>query len=215
MGVAVCDIGGGTSDLALYVDGHVWHTMVLAVGGNHITNDIATGLRLPIPQAEEIKKKYGYALRSGVGAEETINVKAFGEDQPVQISRQDMAHIIEARVEELFHLTLQEIKRSGYDGLLPAGMVLTGGSSALPGIRQLASQVLGLPVRTAHPDKLIGLVDQLRSPAYSTSVGLLHWAAALTEEDIRPTRGRERRGPKGETRMNLEPVKDFLKRLLP
>jgi cell division protein FtsA len=215
MGVAVCDIGGGTSDLALYVDGHVWHTMVLAVGGNHITNDIATGLRLPIPQAEEIKKKYGYALRSGVGAEETINVKAFGEDQPVQISRQDMAHIIEARVEELFQLTLQEIKRSGYDGLLPAGMVLTGGTSALPGIRQLASQVLGLPVRTAHPDKLIGLVDQLRSPAYSTSVGLLHWAAALTEEDIRPTRGRERRGPKGETRMNLDPVKDFLKRLLP
>jgi cell division protein FtsA len=215
MGVAVCDIGGGTTDLALYVDGHVWHTMVLAVGGNHITNDIATGLRLPIPQAEEIKKKYGYALRSGVGAEETINVKAFGEDQPVQISRQDMAHIIEARVEELFQLTLQEIKRSGYDGLLPAGMVLTGGTSALPGIRQLASQVLGLPVRTAHPEKLIGLVDQLRSPAYSTSVGLLHWAASLTEEDIRPSRGRDRRGPKGVNRMNLDPVKDFLKRLLP
>jgi cell division protein FtsA len=215
MGVAVCDIGGGTTDLALYVDGHVWHTMVLAVGGNHVTSDIATGLRLPFPQAEEIKKKYGYAQRSGVGAEETISVRAFGEDQPVQISRQDMAHIIEARVEEIFTLTLQEIKRSGYDGLLPAGMVLTGGTSALPGIRQLASQVLGLPVRTAQPEKLVGLVDQLRSPAYSTSVGLLHWAAALTEEDIRPARGRSRRGPRGEPNMNFESIKNFLKRLLP
>jgi len=215
MGVAVCDIGGGTTDLALYVDGHVWHTMVLAVGGNHVTSDIATGLRLPFPQAEEIKKKYGYAQRSGVGAEETISVRAFGEDQPVQISRQDMAHIIEARVEEIFALTLQEIKRSGYDGLLPAGMVLTGGTSALPGIRQLASQVLGLPVRTAQPEKLIGLVDQLRSPAYSTSVGLLHWAAALTEEEIRPARGRSRRGPRGESNMNFESIKNFLKRLLP
>ncbi|MCX6035998.1 MAG: cell division protein FtsA, partial [Chloroflexi bacterium] len=107
MGVAVCDIGGGTTDLALYVDGHVWHTMVLAVGGNHITNDIATGLRLPLPQAEEIKKKYGYALKSGVGVEDTFSVHTFGEEQPVKISRQDIAHIIEARVGEIFALTLQ------------------------------------------------------------------------------------------------------------
>ena len=103
MGVAVCDIGGGTTDLAIYVDGHVWHTMVLAVGGNHITNDIATGLRLPLAQAEEIKKKHGYALKSGVGAEEFLTVQAYGEDAPIQISRQDLAHIIEARVEEIFH----------------------------------------------------------------------------------------------------------------
>ncbi len=215
MGVAVCDIGGGTTDLALYVDGHVWHTMVLAVGGNHITNDIATGLRLPLAQAEEIKKKYGYASKSGVGAEETFSVKTFGEDQPVKISRQDMAHIIEARVDEIFALTLQEIKRSGYDGLLPAGMVLTGGTSALPGIRQLASQILGLPVRTAQPENLVGLVDQLKSPAYSTGVGLLHWAAALTEEDPSPARGRKQRGGKRESHVNLDPVKDWFKRLLP
>jgi len=215
MGVAVCDIGGGTTDLALYVDGHVWHTMVLAVGGNHITNDIATGLRLPLTQAEEVKKKYGYALKSGVGAEDTFSVKTFGEDQPVKVSRQDMAHIIEARVEEIFALTLQEIKRSGYDGLLPAGMVLTGGTSALPGIRQLASQILGLPVRTAQPENLVGLVDQLKSPAYSTGVGLLHWAAALTEEDLSPARGRKHRGGKRESHVNLDPVKDWFKRLLP
>jgi cell division protein FtsA len=214
MGVVVCDIGGGTTDLAIYVDGHVWHTMVLAVGGNHLTNDIATGLRLPLNQAEEIKKSYGFAMKSGVGAEEVFTIKAFGEDQPVEIMRQDLAHIIEARVEEIFQLTMQEIKRSGYDGLLPAGMVLTGGTAALPGIRQLASQVLGLPVRTAQPEQLTGLVDQLKSPAYSTSVGLLHWAAALTEDDTRPSRGRTPR-VRGETRVDLEPVKNWLRRLLP
>jgi len=215
MGVAVCDIGGGTTDLALYVDGHVWHTMVLAVGGNHLTNDVAHGLRLPIPQAEEIKKKHGYAVKSGVGAEEYFTTRAFGEDQPVQISRQDLAHILEARVEEIFALTLQEIKRSGYDGLLPAGMVLTGGTSALPGIRQLASQVLGMPVRTAGPENLVGLVDQLKSPAYSTSVGLLRWAAAMTEDMPPSGRGHSRSHPKGEPLMNLDPVKNFIKRLLP
>jgi cell division protein FtsA len=215
MGAAVCDIGGGTTDLALYVDGHLWHTMVLAVGGNHVTNDIAHGLRLPIPTAEEVKKQYGYALKADVGAEETFKVRAFGEETPVEISRKDMAHIIEARVEEIFVLTLQEIKRSGYDGLLPAGMVLTGGTSALPGIRQLASQVLGMPVRTAQPENLVGLVDQLQSPAYSTSVGLLHWAAAMTAEDMPTGRGRPRRAPKGESRMDLDALKNWLKRLLP
>src|SRR5512142_757428 len=170
MGVAVCDIGGGTTDLAIYVDGHVWHTMVLAVGGNHITSDIATGLRLPLATAEEIKKKNGYAVKSGVDAGDYFTVKPFGEDAPVQLSRQDLAHIVEARVEEIFMLVLQEIKRSGYDGLLPAGMVLTGGSSALPGIRALSSRVLGLPVRLAQPENLIGMVDRLNSPAYSTGV---------------------------------------------
>jgi cell division protein FtsA len=215
MGVAVCDIGGGTTDMAIYVDGHVWHTMVLAVGGNHITNDIATGLRLPLDQAEEIKKKYGYALKSGVGVEEFFSVRAYGEEAPLQISRQDLAYIIEARVEEIFMLTLQEIKRSGYDGLLPAGMVLTGGTSALPGIRQLASQVLKMPVRTAAPDKLVGLVDQLKGPAYSTGVGLLHWAAALAEADLPASHGNKGRTGKREIPVNLDPVKDWFKRLLP
>lgn len=214
-GVAVCDIGGGTTDLAIYVDGHVWHTMVLAVGGNHVTNDIATGLRLPLEQAEEIKKKYGFAMKSGVGAEEYFTVKAFGEEQPIRIMRKDLTHIIEARVEEIFALTLQEIKRSGYDGLLPAGMVLTGGSSALPGIRSLASHVLGLPVRTAQPENLVGLVDQLKSPAYSTGVGLLQWAAAMTEDNTPSPQNRGRRSPKTESRVTLDPIKDLFKRLLP
>ena len=136
MGVAVCDIGGGTTDLAIYVEGDVWHTMVLAVGGNHLTQDIAHGLRLPVTQAEEMKKQQGHAVRADVGAEEYFSVKPFGEEQPVRINRQDLAHIIEARTAEIFGLILQEVKRSGYDGLLPAGMVLTGGTSALPGIRK-------------------------------------------------------------------------------
>lgn len=215
MGVAVCDIGGGTTDLALYVDGNVWHTMVLAVGGNHITNDIAHGLRLPVSQAEQIKKQHGHALQSGVGAEETFKVQVFGEEGPAEISRQDMAHIIEARVEEIFALILQEIKRSGYDGLLPAGMVLTGGTSALPGIRQLAARVLGMPIRTAQPENLVGLVDQLQSPAYSTSVGLLHWAAALTTEERPRSRRAPRRAPKGESQIDFSALKTWLRRLLP
>lgn len=211
MGVAVCDIGGGTTDLAIYVDGDVWHTMVLAVGGNHITQDIAHGLRLPVAQAEEIKKEHGNAVRGEVGADEYFTIRPFGEELPVQINRQDLAHIIEARVEEIFRLTLQEIKRSGYDGLLPAGMVLTGGSSALPGIRRVASEVLHLPVRTAKPENLLGLVDRLNSPAYSTSVGLLRWALTMHSHELTPGHRR----PKGDKRMDFSSVKKWLDRLLP
>ena len=211
MGVAVCDIGGGTTDLAIYVDGDVWHTMVLAVGGNHVTQDVAHGLRLPAAQAEEIKKQKGHAVRGEVGADEYFSVRPFGEDNQVQINRQDLAHIIEARVEEMFRLTLQEIKRSGYDGLLPAGMVLTGGTSALPGIKRIASEVLGLPVRTAGPENLVGLVDKLNSPAYSTSIGLLRWAMTMQSHDMQPGPNRS----KGEKRMNFSAVKKFFGRLIP
>lgn len=215
MGVAVCDIGGGTTDLAIYVDGDVWHTMVLAVGGNHITQDVAHGLRLPMTQAEEVKKQQGYAVRSEIGSEEFFTIRPFGEDNPVQISRQDLAHIIEARVAETFGLIMQEIKRSGYDGLLPAGMVLTGGSSALQGIKYTASNVLGMPVRTAGPENLVGLVDKLESPSFSTSVGLLRWAVSMQAHDLAVGRaGRSRRRAKGES-MNLDAIKSWMKRLLP
>jgi cell division protein FtsA len=212
MGVAVCDIGGGTTDLAIYVNGDVWHTMVLAVGGNHITQDIAHGLRLALQQAEDVKKQYGYAVRTGVGSEEYFAIRPFGEDRPVQINRQELAHIIEARIAEIFSLTLQEIKRSGYDGLLPAGMVLTGGTSALAGIKRVASDVLGMPVRTAQPENLTGLVDRLNSPAYSTGVGLLRWALTMHDQDL--SIGRDRRA-KGEKRMDLGFVKKLIGRILP
>jgi cell division protein FtsA len=219
MGAVVCDIGGGTTDLAIYVNGDVWHTMVLAVGGNHITQDIAHGLRLPLNQAEEAKKQHGHALQSEVGLDETFNIQPFGEESPIRMSRKDLAHIIEARVEEMFDLALQEIKRSGYDGLLPAGMVLTGGTSLLPGIRPLASKVLGMPVRTAQPEKLLGLADKLNSPAYSTSVGLLTWAAAMQAypalSDTRPKKGRPPRPPQKGDGENWKTVKNLFKRLLP
>lgn len=210
MGAVVCDIGGGTTDLAIYIDGDVWHTTVLAVGGNHITNDIAHGLRLPITQAEEVKIKHGYAIESSVVEDDLFTTLAFGEDAAQQISRRDLAHIIEARVEEIFLLVLQEIKRSGYDGLLPAGMILTGGVSNLPGIRYLASQTMGLPVRIAKPENLIGLVDQLHSPAYSTSIGLLHWALMMSET-IMPQQRPQRKG----VDFNWEWMKKLFKNLLP
>jgi cell division protein FtsA len=215
MGVAVCDIGGGTTDLAIYVDDDVWHTMVLAVGGNHLTQDIAHGLRLPISQAEEVKKQQGHAVRSEVGAEEFFSIRPFGEDQPVRINRQDLAHIIEARTAEMFGLIMQEIKRSGYDGLLPAGMVLTGGTSALPGIKRVASEVLGMPVRTAQPENLVGLVDRLNSPAYATSVGLLHWALTMQEHDISSSKPQRNRRTKGDNNKSMDNVKEWIKRLLP
>ncbi len=214
MGVVVCDIGGGTTDMAIYIDGDVWHTMVLPVGGFHITSDVAHGLRLPVSQAEEAKKQYGHAIEIEVDPNDVFTTRAFGHDQPVQVARTDLAHIIEARVEEIFELVLQEIKRSGYDGLLPAGMVLTGGTSSLPGIRKLASRVLDLPVRVAKPENLVGLVDQLHSPAYSTSVGLLHWALLMHETT--PTRlGARSKARKGGGNTEWEAVKSFLKRLLP
>ena len=211
MGAVVCDIGGGTTDLAIYIDGDVWHTMVMAVGGNHITSDIAHGLRLPVSQAEEIKKLHGHAVEAEIGPDETFTVRAFGEEKPAQVNRKELANIIEARVEEIFTLVLQEIKRSGYDGLLPAGMVLTGGTSQLPGIRALANKVLGVPVRIARPENLLGLTDQLNSPAYSTSVGLLYWALLMNELNTQAPRGFN---PKG-VNVNWESVRNFLKRLLP
>lgn len=212
MGVIVCDMGGGTTDLAIYIDGDVWHTMVLAVGGDHITSDIAHGLRLPITQAEEVKKHHGLATQADLSGEESFSVYQFGEEKPVQISRRELALIIEARVEEIFGLVLEEIKRSGYDGLLPAGMVLTGGSSALPGIKNTASRVLGLPVRIAQPENLIGMTDKLHSPAFSTSVGLLHWAILMSEIGVGVNQTKiDFRGGK----FDWENIKNWLRRLLP
>jgi cell division protein FtsA len=211
MGVIVCDIGGGTTDMAIYIDGDVWHTMVLSVGGNHITSDIAHGLRMSLETAEQVKKQYGYAIKSEIREDEVFTARAFGEETPVQVSRRDLAHIIEARVDEIFQLLLQEVKRSGYDGLLPAGMVLTGGSSLLPGIKQLASQVMGMPVRIAKPEHLVGLVDQLNSPSYSTSIGLLKWASIMNEISANTSPRSRRRMPV----TNWDDIKDLFKRLLP
>jgi len=212
MGAVVVDIGAGTTSMAVYIDGDVWHTHVLGIGGSMITSDIAHGLRLPISQAEEIKLQHGYALMEDVSEDDKFTIRAFGEDQPIQVSRRELAEIIEARVEEIFSLLLQEIKRSGYDGLLPAGMVLTGGTAQLPGIRNLASSIMNLPVRVARPENLLGLTDQLLAPPYSTSVGLLYWALMMSESSLSP----QKRGAlRNREVIRWDTIKDFLKRLLP
>jgi len=212
MGAIVCDIGAGTTSIAVYIDGDVWHTMVLPLGGNNITNDIAHGLKVPLSQAEEIKLQHGYSVMSEVNEDDHFTIQAFGEDQPVTKSHLELAEIVEARVEEIFTLLLQEIKRSGYDGLLPAGMVLTGGSGNLPGIRTLASQVMGVPVRVAHPENLLGLTDQLLTPAYSTSVGLLYWALLMTESNLNAKPGRSLGGS---NKQLWEKIIAWLKNLTP
>ncbi|RJQ43403.1 MAG: cell division protein FtsA [Anaerolineaceae bacterium] len=210
LGVMVCDIGGGTTDLAIYINNNVWYTAVVSQGGDLITSDIAYGLRLSLPDAEKVKIAYGRAQEAEINDHETFSIRSFGDEESTEFRRADLAYIIEARIEEIFQYVMQEVKRSGYDGLLPAGVVLTGGSSLLPGIRDLASDVLGLPVRIAQPDNLNGLVDQLYSPAYSTSVGLLKWAGILTRAAKRSTRTR------GLPPIGIwERIKEFVKRFLP
>ncbi len=191
MGVALVDIGGGTTDIAIFIEGSIWHTVVLPTGGEQITNDIAVGLRTPFNVAEEIKIKYGHALSDLVMPEEMVKVAAFGEDGQQQIPRRFLAEIIEARTEEILEMVLKEIKRSGYDGLLPAGVVLCGGTAELPGLRDLTRRVLSLPARIGEPQNLRGLVDTLQSPAFATSVGLLEWGVRhdLPQQSPKPQDG--------------------------
>ncbi|MGH2524555.1 MAG: cell division FtsA domain-containing protein, partial [Anaerolineales bacterium] len=172
----------------------------------------AHGLRLPADVAEKIKIDHGHASIAEILPTDTFTVQPFGEDRPVQISRADLATIVEARVEEIMGLVLQEIKRTGYDGLLPAGVVLTGGSSQLPGMRKVASEVLNLPCRVAGPQNLQGLVDKLTGPAFSTSVGLLHWAQR--ESLAAPRAKKKKKGARSLT-VDLDKGLDILKRLLP
>lgn len=214
MGVCICDIGGGTTDLAMYINGDVWHTSVLPIGGNLITQDISIGMRVSPEQAEQIKLKHGHCLKSEIRDEEFFNLKSFGDEVPQQVNRKDLVHIIEARVEEIFELLHQEIRRSGYDSLLPAGMVLTGGSSLLPGMRQLAARELNMPVRVAKPENLVGLVDTLQSPAYATSVGLLKWAELIDQMAAISESSGPRRGPKG-IKIDWEKIKKGFRQLLP
>jgi cell division protein FtsA len=175
MGVIVADIGGGTTDIALYRQGTIWHTKVLPVGGYQITNDIAIGLRAPYEVAEAVKIQYGDCRPTQIDPNIVFPVEPFGGEK-IQVGRQDLAYVIEARVEEIFKLVLQAIQQSGYDGLLPAGVVLTGGTAQLRGITEIAERTLNVPARVAGPRNLLGMVDELHSPAYATGIGLLQWA---------------------------------------
>ena len=189
MGVIVADIGGGTTDIALYMQGKVWHTQVFPIGGYHISNDIAIGLRAPYEVAEQVKIQFGDCRPDQIDASTVFTVEPFGGEK-IQVGRQDLAHVIEARVEEIFQHILEDVQRSGYDGLLPAGIVLTGGSSQLRGITEVAERVLNVPARVAQPQNLVGMVDKLHSPAYATSVGLLHWA--MSDNQVYQPRGHNR-----------------------
>lgn len=184
-GVMVVDIGGGTTDLAIFIEGAVWHTAVLAVGGQHITSDIAYGLHLPTELAESVKLSHGHADPKAVSPLEAFPIQPFGEELPSKVQRADLAHIIHMRVAEIFELVLKEAKRSGYDGLLKAGIVLTGGSSLLPGVKTVAADVLQMPVRLAQPENVTGMAEALKNPAYSTSVGLLKLGLIMDLEDAR------------------------------
>ena len=177
LGVALIDIGGGTTDIALYVDGAIKHTSVLSLGGNHLTNDIAVGLRTPMSEAEKIKQKYGCCLTSMVGRDETIEVPSVGGREPRVLSRQLLSEILEPRVEEIFTLVNREIVRSGYEDLIASGAVITGGSTILAGMPELAEQIFNLPVRRGVPNGIGGLTDVVSSPKHATGVGLVKYGS--------------------------------------
>jgi cell division protein FtsA len=181
LGVALIDIGGGTTDLVIFSDGSVLHTSVIPVGGNQITNDIAVGLRTPLHEAEKIKQKAGCAMAALIKDGETVEVPSVGGRQPRVLSRQVLAEIIEPRVEEIFELVKTEIQKTGYEDLLASGAVITGGSTILEGMPELGEQVLGLPVRRAIPKGLGGLVDVVKSPVFATGVGLVLYGARHSE----------------------------------
>jgi cell division protein FtsA len=173
LGVALVDMGGGTTDIALFHDGTVKHTSVLAIGGNHLTSDIAAGLRTPIAEAERIKQRYGYARTSMVTRDERVEVPSVGGRSSRTVTRQILCEIIEPRLDEIFQLFRREIVKSGYEGSLSSGVVLTGGSTLLPGMIEMAEEVLGMPARQGLPMHVHGLTDVIASPIYATGVGLV------------------------------------------
>jgi len=173
LGVAIIDIGGGTTDLVIFSSGSIKHTAVFSLAGSHITNDISLGLRTPLEEAEKIKIRYGCALTSLVRKDETIEVPSVGGRKPRALSRHTLAEIIEARVEEILSLVHHEIMRTGYGNLLASGIILTGGSALLEGVPDLAEQIFNVPVRKGIPVGISGLVDLVNSPMYATGVGLV------------------------------------------
>jgi cell division protein FtsA len=177
IGVALVDLGGGTTDLAIFANDSIKHTAVLALGGTNLTNDIAFGLRTPMASAEKIKIKYGCALAEMVPKDEVIEVMSVGGREPRRLSRQVLAEICEPRVEEMLALVDQELIRSGMKNQIGAGVALTGGTALIEGIQELGEQIFNLPTRIGYPDKVGGLKDVVNSPMYATAVGLLMFGA--------------------------------------
>ncbi len=177
LGVCLVDIGGGTTDIAIFQNGAIVHTAVIALGGHNLTNDIAVGLRTPIDHAERLKQKHGCSLTSMVDKADMIEVPSVGGRDSRVMGRQILSEILEPRVEEIFQLVHHEVERNGFSELLTSGVVITGGSTLLPGMTELAEEIMGVPVRRGVPRGIGGLVDVVKSPVYATGVGLVVYGA--------------------------------------
>jgi cell division protein FtsA len=196
-GVVLADIGGGTTDIAVFVEGSVLHTAVLPVGGNNITNDLVYGLRVPFRAADDVKELYGHCIPSAVASDETVEVDSFGGERRRVINRRRMCEILQARVEEIAELIRDEVARVGYEEMISAGLVLTGGTANLAGITELAERVLQMPARVGSPGGVYNLHEMLENPAFSTSVGMLGWAVREHDAILRPSRSRRHAPPPG------------------
>ena len=177
LGVCLVDIGGGTTDIAVFAEGAIKHTAVIPIAGDQVTNDIAVAMRTPTQYAEEIKTKYACALRQLTNPDEVIEVPSVGDRPPRRLARQTLAEVVEPRYEELMSLVLAELRRSGYENLIAAGVVLTGGSAKMEGVVELAEEVFHMPVRLGMPQYVTGLIDVVRNPIHATGVGLLLFGA--------------------------------------
>jgi len=182
LGVAIADMGAGTIDLAMFSEGSPFHTTVLPIGGNFVTNDIAIGIKTSLPAAEEIKIQHGTCDLRGIAEDEEIAVSTLGEEAGRTVNRLEVCQIIEARMRETFELLAAEMKSAG-GGVLPAGLLLTGGGAQLAGVAELGREVLEMPVRVVAPTGVGGLVDSILTPAYSTALGLLGWGATMLDEN--------------------------------
>src|SRR5215204_3020217 len=176
LGVALVDIGGGTTDLAIFERGSLWHTGVVGISGDHFTNDMAVGLRTPIPDAEKLKRKCGCALSSIVDEDETMEVASVGGRKPRLMARRVLSEILQPRAEEIFHQVWDEIRRAGHEKALNSGIVLTGGAAILEGMPEIAEQIFDLPIRRGCPSGVGGLVDLVNSPVFATPVGVVLYA---------------------------------------
>ena len=188
LGICLVDIGGGTTDIAVFRDGAIQHTAVIPIAGDQVTNDIAVALRTPTQYAEDIKVQYACALTQLANPEETIEVPSVGDRAPRRLARQTLAEVVEPRYEELFTLVQAELRRSGFEDMIAAGIVLTGGSSKMEGAVELAEEIFHMPVRIGAPQYVTGLSDVVRNPIYSTGVGLLLFGRKYLNEHMAPVK---------------------------
>ncbi len=189
LGVVLIDIGGGTTDVLVYLNGSIWHTNVIAMGGNHVTNDISIGLRTPVNAAEEIKKQWGVAASELVEPDEMIEVPNVGGRNPMRVPRQILAEIIQPRMEEIFFLVKSDLEKKDFKDVLSGGVVLTGGASLLEGTDKVAENVFEMPVRVGIPFGVGGLVEEVSSPEFATGVGLVQYGLNARPESFMENRG--------------------------